>query len=182
MSEDTTIAERIICILLVIAVLATVILIFVASNDVANHFNDLNSGNEYANANDKNKRKSYTTMDAKTLGDFMYAQSEGCLEGISKEDTEKAMKLIGQIVLNWQKSMNKYEDVEIRDVIDSKVFSSAVASKVGNIDTPQSVYNWAKEVLRDGNYAPENLMHVSTSPMENHEEYAHIGKLYFYLD
>lgn len=180
MSENTTIFERIICILLAVAVLAAVILIFIASDDVMNHFNDLKSGNEYVNAN--GKRKSYTTKDAKILGDFMYAQSEGCFEGISREETEKAMKYIGQIVLNWQKSMNRYEDVEIRDVIDSKVFSSAVASKVGNIDTPQSVYNWAKEVLRDGNYAPENLMHVSTSPMENHEEYAHIGKLYFYLD
>lgn len=174
MKKASAMVNRIFGILFFALTVGIVVISFVALSDVLEHQTIIKSNNVHYST--------YTEEDVHMLGDLMYAETKGCFEGVSEKDTKRAMKLVGQIVLNWQNAMNYNRHTELEDVIKSQAFSSWNAQNIDNIDTPQEVYKWAEELLKNGNYAPSNLMYVMTSQMEGHEEYAHIGNLYFYLD
>lgn len=171
MKKASTIADRIFGILFFTLAVAITVISFVALSDAVEHQTVVSTNRLH--------KSTYTEEDVYMLGDLMYAGTEGHLEGVGKEDTERAMKLWGQVALNWQ---NLRDNQKLKDVIFSHLYDQEIQDKIGNIDTPQEVYKWAEELLQDGSYAPGNLLHSFYIPVEGHKEYEHIGNIYFYLD
>lgn len=171
MKKASAIVDRIFGILFFMLTVGIVIISFVAVSDVFEHQTAVNTSNE--------DYYTYTEEDVHMLGDLMYAGTEGALEGVSEKNKERAMKLWGQVALNWK---NLYSDKKLEDVIFSQIYNQETQDKIGNIDTPKKVYKWAEELLQDGSYAPGNLLHAFNAPDEDYEEYDHIGNIYFYLD
>ena len=107
MNKASAIVERILSLLFFIVAIGAAIISIVALSDVLESQIVIGSNHVY--------NSTYTEEDVHMLGDLMYAETKGCFEGVSEKDTERAMKLVGQIVLNWQNTMNHNKHIELED-------------------------------------------------------------------
>ena len=121
----------------------------------------------------------YTQEEIRMLGDLIYAEVE---EYCDDEDGEKVAKATGSVVLHriasdvFPNTLSKviYEGQGTK----AQQYASRTLNSIGNIDTPDYVYDWAEDILREGPIGPANLVFQANFPQGN-ETWMQYGKVYF---
>lgn len=125
------------------------------------------------------EKKTYTDEEVRLLGDLMYAEEGVLFWKISDEEAKLAHQLAGSVVLH-RKNHERFKGETIEDIIYTKgQYATTTLEKLGNIDTPEEVYEWAEALLRDGPMGPTNL--VWQSEFEQGPVYKIIYNQYFCL-
>lgn len=137
-----------------------------------------------AKKSDEESYFQYTQEDVQMLGDLMYAEmSQYEKIGISYEDEEykdvkKAYMLTGSALLHRLES--RFWGETLWECITApRQYSYPTREAIGNIDTPDEVYEWAEELLRNGPEGPEGLIYASCFEMGEDTYWKIDGKVYF---
>jgi hypothetical protein len=124
---------------------------------------------------------SYTEDDIHLLGDVMYIEAE---EYTYDEEGETCLKAVGSVVLHRMNEDQGYYPDTIYGVIHDgegtshKQYASGVLKKIGNAGTPDLVYGWAEDLLRDGPIGPNNMV-FEANFKQGDEVWLKYGKMYF---
>ena len=122
----------------------------------------------------------YTPEEVILLGDLMYAEE---MQYTDDPDGELVLKAAGSAVLHRVAECQGYFPNTIYDVIHdgegtrSQQYATATLNKLGNIDTPEKVYQWAEDLLKNGPIGPANL--VFQDGQQHGEIWLQYGNQYF---
>ena len=103
-------------------------------------------------------KKKYSE-DTKLLGDLMYAEVGVLmqLKHLKPEEVELAHKLVGSVVIHRTNAKDLGAN-SIKETIYAKgQYHRATLARLGKLNTPECVYDWAEELLRDGPLGPKTL-------------------------
>ena len=104
------------------------------------------------------EEKTYTDEEVKLLGDLMYAEEGVLFWTLPYEEAKLAHLLAGSVVIH-RRNHERFEGASIEEIIYADgQYASTTLEKLGNIETPEEVYEWAEELLRDGPVGPTNLV------------------------
>lgn len=126
----------------------------------------------------------YTQDDVQMLGDLMYAEISLydkmgiSFNGETDEDVKKVYMLTGSALLHRLESRLWGETMWECITAPGQYFHTTQEA-IGNIDTPDEVYEWAKELLQNGPDGPEGLIYASCFEQGEDIYWKIDGKVYF---
>ena len=102
----------------------------------------------------------YTREDVKILGDVIWAEIE---EFCDDPDGEYIAKVTGSVVLHRVANKSYFPNTVYAVIHDGEgksyqQYASRTIRAIGNTNTPDYVYEWAEDILRDGPIGPANLV------------------------
>lgn len=158
-----------ICLILLMAIFIGVLICFVISE---------------RKSAEKESYFQYTKDDVQMLGDLMYAEITLYDKmGISfndetDEDVKKVYMLTGSALLHRLESRLWGETMWECITAPGQYFHTTQEA-IGNIDTPDEVYEWAEELLQNGPDGPEGLIYASCFEQGEDIYWKIDGKVYF---
>lgn len=111
----------------------------------------------------------FTEQDVYDLGDAMWLEN-GHTAGVGTEKNRKVLIMTGVVVLNRREMVtNKWYHLKgektVYDVIMAKgQYASKTRTKLRNTDTPQEVYDLAREMLTYGTTVPDYIVYQGQNP------------------
>lgn len=102
----------------------------------------------------------YSKEDVLLLGDVIWAEVESFCDD---EDGEYVAKVTGSVILHRVAAKSYYPNT-VYDVVyqgegtKTQQYASRTLKAIGNTNTPDYVYKWAEDILRDGPIGPANLV------------------------
>ena len=122
-------------------------------NDIVQTLDDLMSDER------QNFKVPYTEDDLRIVAGVMYAEEDVLFTKLEKEDATRAALLCGSVVINRVKrnyrGATSFEDV----VFDASQYDTRTIQKVKEDEIPQQYLDWARDLLENGTFGPENLIY-----------------------
>ena len=102
----------------------------------------------------------YSKEDVQILGDVIWEEVE---EFCDDEDGEYVAKVTGSVILHRVAAKSYYPDtvyavIHQGEGTKSQQYATRTLQAIGNTNTPDYVYRWAEDILRDGPIGPANLV------------------------
>lgn len=108
----------------------------------------------------------YTREDVKILGDVIWTEIE---EFCDDPDGEFVAKVTGSVVLHRVANKSYFPNSVYAVIHDGEgktcqQYATRTIKAIGNTNTPDYVYEWAEDILRDGPIGPANLVFQDNQP------------------
>ena len=103
----------------------------------------------------------YTEEEVKILGDAMFAEFGEVLSRLEESEAEYWLKLTGSVPIHRRNA--NWGGSTIHEIIFSGAYSENTRNAIGKewLKTPDIVYKWAEELLKNGPIGPKNLIYQS---------------------
>ncbi len=122
----------------------------------------------------------YTQEEVSFLADVIYLEVGGSfIKRLPLDEAEYGCKLAGSVVLHRMND-SRYPNTIKGVVFDEGQYSEKTKSRIGRVEVPEEIYEWAEDLLRDGPIGPSNLIFQSRKA-RGYENYEVILGEYFCL-